>query len=353
MDIKGSAGKENFFGLSLREVAERVSGRNLPLFVSRQLWQWVYHKLAFEPERWSNISRINRLQLMETFSFELPQVVRRMDDGQGTSKYVLLLEDQELVECVVIPEKGHITFCVSSQVGCPLACRFCATGRMGFRRNLAVSEILAQVLLMKRDIHPFSGKLNLVFMGMGEPLLNRENLFLALDIIGSTEGLSVSQKNITVSTAGISAGIDELLERFPGIKLSLSLNGYDSRSREEVMPVNRREPIEKILLRLKRYRSRNRVTFEYVLLPGINDAPEHARKLAAWLRGIPCKINLIPFNPFPGAPYTRPEESVVDRFAALLHQQNYTVVVRWSKGGGIAAACGQLAGKVELEQKPV
>ncbi len=344
---------ENFFSLTLQEVTERVTQEKLPAYIARQLWQWVYHKLSPDPDRWSNIARINRKQLAGMFSFDLPKVVQRISDDQGTSKYLLLLDDKQFVECVTIPEKGHVTFCISSQVGCPLACRFCATGKLGFRRNLTVSEIISQVLLMKQAVSPYTGKLNLVFMGMGEPLLNRKNLFKALEIITSGEGLSVSQKNITVSTAGILAGIDELLDRYPGVKLSLSLNGYDSRSREEVMPVNGKEPIEEILKRLRRYRSRNRVTFEYVLLPGINDAPDHAKQLAAWLRGIPCKINLIPFNPFPGAPFSRPEAADVDRFAALLHQRNYTVVVRWSKGGEIAAACGQLAGQVDREPDSV
>ncbi len=335
--------KDDFFRHSHQSLVACVVSEGLPRHVASQLWQWVYQKLQLSPLRWSNIAKIRREQLTDLFAFDLPETVSLLSDGQGTSKSVLRLRDGHLIECVTIPEKGHLTFCLSSQVGCPLACRFCATGRMGFKRNLSISEIVTQVFLMKQAIGPFHGKLNLVFMGMGEPLLNRENLFSALDIITTESGFSISPKSITVSTAGILSGIDALIERFPSIKLSLSLNGFDARSREELMPINRSEPIEPILERLRRYQSRNLVTFEYVLLPGVNDTPEQARRLAAWIRGIPCKLNLIPFNPFPGAPFTRPDRDSVDRFAALLHQQQYTVVVRWSKGGEIAAACGQLA----------
>jgi len=334
--------KDDFFCHSLQSLIERTEAAGLPRYVATQAWQWVYHKLQIDPEKWSNISKVRRIVLTELFSFALPEVEQRLSDGLGTCKLVLKLRDRQRIECVTIPEKGHVTFCVSSQVGCPLACRFCATGKMGFKRNLTVSEIVAQVFLMKQAIQPFIGKINLVFMGMGEPLLNRDNLFAALDIITSDIGFSISQKSITVSTAGILMGIDALFERFPGIKLSLSLNGYDAQSRDALMPVGRKEPIQAILNRLKHYRSRNRVTFEYVLLPGVNDMPEHATLLAAWLKGIPCKINLIPFNPYPGSSFVRPQVESVDRFAALLHQHQYTVAVRWSKGGEIAAACGQL-----------
>lgn len=345
--------KDNFFGCSRQSLKARVQESGLPAYLADQLWRWVYQKLAWEPAQWSNIAKARRVQLSERFSFELPRAVRCLADGQGTSKTVLQLSDGHLIECVSIPETGHVTFCVSSQVGCPLACRFCATGRLGFKRNLAVAEIIAQVLIMKRACSPFSGKLNLVFMGMGEPLLNSDNLFAALDVITASDGLAIPPKSITVSTAGILAGIEKLLERFPTVKLSLSLNGYSVSSRDELMPVGRKEPITAILQRLRCLRSRHRVTFEYVLLPGCNDSPEQARQLAAWLHGIPCKINLIPFNPFPGAPFSRPETAVVDRFATQLHRHGFTVVVRWSKGGEIAAACGQLAGVTNHEQSPV
>lgn len=334
----------SFFDLEPDGLAEYITGAGMPRYIAAQLWQWVYHKLVLDHRLWSNIAKLRREQLAGLFSFELPEVVETLDDGQGTAKQVLRLNDGRRVECVSITEKGHMTFCISSQVGCPLGCRFCATGRMGLVRNLTTAEIVAQVVLLKRAISPFSGKLNLVFMGMGEPLLNQKNLFRALRTIASETGLSISPKNITVSTAGIKAGIEALFADFPTLKLSLSLNGYDAPSRLDLMPVGRKEPIEAILDLLRRHRSRNRVTFEYVLLPGVNDAPAHARQLASWLHGIPCKINLIPFNPFPGAPFDRPDVASVDRFAALLHQKQFTVVVRWSKGGEIAAACGQLAG---------
>lgn len=345
--------KDDFFRHTLESLRSQISSQSLPAYIGDQIWQWVYQKMVLDPDRWSNIAKMRRVQLQDFFSFALPQLVHLQTDDMGTKKALLRLGDGQQIECVHIPERGHVTFCISSQVGCPLGCRFCATGQMGFRRNLTVSEIVAQVYIMKQQIVPFSGKLNLVFMGMGEPLLNREALFTALEVITSPQGLAVSQKNITVSTAGILDGIDALLNRFPAVKLSLSLNGFDARSRQELMPVNAREPIEPILERLRRYRSRNRITFEYVLIPGVNDAPQHAHRLVSWIRGIPCKVNLIPFNPFPGAPYGRPEASAVDGFAALLFQKNLTVVVRWSKGGDIAAACGQLAGRANHEQSPV
>ncbi len=331
----------------LDELKAELSAAGFRGFVARQVFQWVYHKNNQDPGSWSDIAKADRERLAGLYDFRPLPVLARQDDAEGTRKLLFGLRDPLKVEAVLIPEKGRYTLCLSSQAGCPLGCVFCATGAMGFRRNLTSGEIVSQVLSLKRELGEYAGRLNLVFMGMGEPLLNYDNVARALRLITEPDGLNVSPRHVTVSTAGILAGIERLERDFPQVKIALSLNAPDPALRGELMPVSRGEGLEGLLAHFRARRLRQRITFEYVLLAGVNDAPAQARQLARLLHGIPSKVNLIPFNPSPGLRFRRPDEAAVEAFRAVLLDKGLTVVTRWSKGRGIRSACGQLAVREE------
>ncbi len=330
------------YDLSYHELKEEIAGAGMPDFTIIQVFQWIYGKNLEDISAWSNISKTNRQVLAREYDTCLDKVADIKSDQEGTRKFLIELKDGKRIEAVLIPEKHHYTFCISTQVGCALGCKFCATGKMGFSRDLSSGEILSQVLILKKEIKEYTGKLNLVFMGMGEPLLNYENLKKALEIITAGKGMAISPRNITVSTAGILKGIQRLEADFPRIKVSLSLNAPDARLREELMPISRKEQLSGILGYLRQTRRKYRITFEYVLLRGINDSLADAKKLAAMVKGIPGKINLIPCNEADGIEFQTPLQSVVDGFSEYLHEKGFTVVVRWSKGQAIRSACGQL-----------
>lgn len=331
----------------LDELQDELSAAGFRGFVARQAFQWVYHKNNQDPASWSNIAKADRERLAAMYDWQPLPVLARQDDGEGTRKLLFGLRDLLQVEAVLIPEKGRYTLCLSSQAGCPLGCAFCATGAMGFRRDLTAGEIVSQVLSLKKELGDYSGRLNLVFMGMGEPLLNYGSVARALRLITAPDGLNVSPRHVTVSTAGILEGLERLERDFPLVKVALSLNAPDTGLRGELMPVSRREKLEDLLAHFRGRRLRQRVTFEYVLLAGVNDAPAQARLLARLLHGIPSKVNLIPFNPSPRLRFRRPDAAAVEAFRAVLLDKGLTVVTRWSKGGGIRSACGQLAVREE------
>ncbi|MCP4219164.1 MAG: 23S rRNA (adenine(2503)-C(2))-methyltransferase RlmN [bacterium] len=364
------------YDLSYQQLEKEIVEAGIKKFAANQVFQWLYGKIVPDIACWSNVSKVNREILSGKYHTSLNTIEDVRTDSMGTKKFLFRLADKRCIEAVSIKEKGHYTFCISTQVGCALACRFCATGTMGFIRNLTSGEILSQILTLKKDLEhqppekksqreeephhigtdaqaanvPYTGKLNLVFMGMGEPLLNYRKLALALEIITAENGISISPRNITISTAGILEKIMQFEKDFPRIKISFSLNASDGLSREQVMPISIKEPLEDIL---EYFRStgkirKHRVTFEYVMLKGVNDSPGDARKIAKLLRGIPCKINLIPFNPHPSARYGTPTVKAVEAFDQHLHSAGYTVIVRWSKGKDIKSACGQLAGDNDL-----
>jgi 23S rRNA (adenine2503-C2)-methyltransferase len=312
-------------------------------YVARQAFQWVYHKNSQDLSSWSNIAKADRGKLAGQYDWRPRPVLARTGDGQGTRKLLIGLADGLKVESVLIPEKDHFTLCLSTQVGCPLACRFCATGAMGFRRDLTAGEMVSQVLALKQELGEYKGKLNLVFMGMGEPLLNYESLSRALRLLMEPDGLNVSPRHITVSTAGVLAGLKRLERDFPRVKIAFSLNAPDAALRAELMPISRREELAGLLAHFREQPRRQRITFEYVLLGGVNDSAAQAAKLAGLLRGIPAKVNLIPYNENPGLPFSRPDEAAVERFRAVLLAKGLTVITRWSKGQEIRSACGQLA----------
>jgi 23S rRNA (adenine(2503)-C(2))-methyltransferase len=339
------------YDLSYQQLEGEITAANLKKFTADQVFQWLYHKNIQDIDKWTNLSKTNRELLSKHYNTRLNAVPDIVEDQEGTKKFLVQLADQHKIEAVLIPEKHHYTICISTQVGCPLNCAFCATGKMGFKRNLTAGEIVSQVLIIKKELPGYMGKINIVLMGMGEPLLNYDNLKKALEIITSEKGLSISPRNITLSTAGLLEEIKRFEADFPGVKISFSLNAPDASLREKLMPTARKEKLADILTYFKttKKRRKHRVTFEYVLLRGVNDSLAHARKVPELLKGISCKINLIPYNKNPGLPFETPGKGEVEAFSDYLHSRGYTVIVRWSKGRGIQSACGQLAtsGKVD------
>jgi 23S rRNA (adenine2503-C2)-methyltransferase len=271
----------------------------------------------------------------------------------GTQKILFRLRDGKIVESVLMQDRDWQTLCISSQVGCAVACTFCMTGFGGFRRHMTRGEILSQFLLAKRLVNNGTSPRNIVFMGMGEPMLNLDQVIPALRLLTDSNGMDVSPRRITVSTSGILPGIQRLGEADTGVNIAISLNASNNTFRNQIMPINKAYPIEALLDACRAFplKSRRRITFEYVLLGGLNDQLQNARELAGLLRGLPCKVNLIPWNPDAHLPYQRPDEESVRRFQQFLLDHHYTVSVRYSKGVDIGAACGQLAGHWEAEQK--
>lgn len=323
-----------------------------PKFRAVQLWQWLWRKMARDFEGMSDISRATRARLAEAARIRWPEVAQKQESADGTVKFLLRMEDGALVESVLIPSEGRDgrrrwSQCLSSQVGCPMACTFCATGSMGFTRNLSMGEILGQVLVARDhlgDTRPDWPVLrNLVFMGMGEPLLNWGAVKDALVSLNDDRGLNFSPRRITVSTCGIPEGLRELGES--GLAyLAVSLHAPNQALRERLMPRAARWPLPELMGALAAYplKTRERITFEYLLLGGVNDSPEHAAELARLVNRVRGKLNLIVFNPWPGAPWQAPSEERVLAFERALWERNITAIVRKSKGQDIAAACGQL-----------
>jgi 23S rRNA (adenine2503-C2)-methyltransferase len=327
----------------LAELQGELRAAGFRAYTARQVFQWLYQKNSQNPAAWSNISKADREKLSDLYEWGCRPVLSVQNDNQGTRKLLIGLADGQKIETVLIREKDHYTFCLSTQVGCALACRFCATGTMGFRRNLSAGEIVSQILILKKELGEYAGKVNLVFMGMGEPLLNYENLSLALRRIIAVDALNISPRHITVSTVGILENLKKLEHDFPQVKIAFSLNAPNNDLRAQLMPVSRRENLDSLLAYFREKKRRQRLTCEYVLLRGVNDSPAQARELARLLHGIPAKVNLIPYNENPALPFQRPDENAVEKFRSELVSRGLTVITRWSKGQNIRSACGQLA----------
>ncbi len=265
----------------------------------------------------------------------------------GTKKFLFQLDDGNRVESVLIPDKARLTLCLSTQVGCALGCRFCLTGKLGWKRNLTTSEILNQILAVKKTLSGKASITNIVLMGMGEPLANYENTLKALALMVHPDAFKFSSRRITLSTAGLLPQLEQLSKEKISFCLAISLNASDEETRSYLMPVNRRYPLNKILrlCKILPLRPRSRITFEYVLVHGINDSPQDAKRLIGLLRGIPSKVNLIPLNEAPGIPFKKPSDEAVKRFQEILMEGGLTAIVRTSKGSEISAACGQLQAK--------
>ena len=333
-------------GMSLEEMEEFIRGLGKERYRARQLFRWVYKKGASDFEVMTDLSKPFREELSRIARIGSIREVRRLTSRDGSAtKFLLELEDGERVESVLIRDEGRRTVCLSCQVGCPLGCKFCATGKMDFKRNLTAGEILEQLLHIRKVLWGEGEEVtNAVFMGMGEPLLNYGEVMKAVRLIRHEMGIGLGARRITLSTAGIVPGMERLSEEGVPIGLAISLNATDDATRTELMPINSRYPMKVLLKAAKDFsrRYKRRITFEYVLIYGVNDSPEHARKLAEILKGIPCKVNLLPYNPIPDAPFERPPDERVLKFQEVLLSRNYTATLRDSKGRDIGAACGQL-----------
>lgn len=345
--------KPNLIGKNLEELTQIVMEAGHPAFRAKQLYEWIYRHAALTFDDMTTLSKQFREWLISNYSLSFPLISKVYGKKeQGSQKILFSLHDNKTVESVLMEERQHQSLCVSSQVGCAVDCKFCMTGFGGFQRQMTASEIVAQFLLTKKLINDNVAPRNMVFMGMGEPLLNLDNVLPAIRLLTDSQGIDVSPRRITVSTSGIVPGIERLGDADTGVNIAISLNASNDEFRNQIMPINKKYPIAELLNACRNFpmKSGRRITFEYVLLAGLNDQPKHANELIAMLRGLPCKVNLIPWNPDPQLPFKRPEENAIRHFQSLLQSKNYTVTVRYSKGLDIGAACGQLAGHLKREQ---
>ncbi|MBI9077499.1 MAG: 23S rRNA (adenine(2503)-C(2))-methyltransferase RlmN [Desulfatibacillum sp.] len=339
-----SPDQTDILSLPYPALVQWLAAHKLKSYRADQIMQWIYQGQVDSFELMTNLAKRHRELLAKQFSIGRLKILQTLDSRDGSRKFLFQCRDGATIETVLIPEKGHHTLCVSTQVGCAMGCKFCCTASGGFTRNLEAHEIISQVRDIKATMEDPIQLRNLVFMGMGEPLANWDNLKQALDVIMNNDwGLEFSGRRVTVSTVGLAPNI-AALGSDTRVKLAVSLNAPDNEIRDQIMPINKKYPIEVLLQACKDFpvdHSR-RITFEYVLLKGINDSPEHARKLGKLLAHLPCKINLIPYNPHENSPYQRPDPQAVDAFLQVLLDKNYTAIVRHSKGLDIQAACGQL-----------
>ena len=329
-----------------------------------QLWQWIYQKGVREFDQMTNLSKEYRTLLTENFVVAIPEVVSKQVSIDGTRKYLVRIAGGHEVETVYIPEKDRGTLCISSQVGCTLTCSFCHTGTQKLVRNLTAGEIIGQVMLARDDLGewPESGRnpvntarllSNIVLMGMGEPLYNFENVRDAMKIAMDPEGIQLSRRRITLSTSGVVPEIARTATEI-GCLLAISFHGTTDKVRDKLVPINKRWNLEALLEALRDYpkvSNSERITFEYVMLKGVNDADEDAHRLVQLIKGIPAKVNLIPFNPWPGAPYERSSNNRINAFAEIIYQAGYASPVRKPRGEDIFAACGQLKSATERARK--
>lgn len=346
--------KINLLDLNRQQMREFFIEMGEKPFRADQVMKWIYHYCCDDFEQMTDINKVLRGKLMQRAEIRAPEVAEEMRSSDGTIKWAIRVGDQ-LVETVYIPEAERATLCVSSQVGCALECKFCSTAQQGFNRNLRVSEIIGQVWRAAKIIgaakvtgqRPIT---NVVMMGMGEPLLNLNNVVPAMDIMLDDFGFGLSKRRVTLSTSGVVPALDKLGDMID-VALAISLHAPNDTIRDEIVPINKKYNIETFLAAVKRYigksnANQGRVTIEYVMLDHINDSTDNAHELAALLKDTPCKINLIPWNPFPGAPYGRSSNSRIDRFSKVLMDYGFTTIVRKTRGDDIDAACGQLAGDV-------
>ncbi len=333
--------RTNLKSLNIKEIEHFLKGFGQPPFRARQLVHWIYEKFVQSIEEITEFSKELRERLSEKAYISNLEILDKQKSKDGTEKFLFQLHDRETIESVLIPDEQRLTLCISSQVGCAMGCRFCLTGRLGLRRSLEAHEIVDQIISVSRYIYP-KKITNIVLMGMGEPLANFENVVDALWRI--TDYMKVSPRRITLSTAGIVPKILELPEFAPMINLAISLNATTDEVRDYLMPINKIYPIKELLNACRKFPlpPRRRITFEYVMLKGINDSLEDAKRLILLLKGIPCKVNIIPFNPYEGSEFQRPDDKRVMDFQKMLIDSNITSLIRKSKGQDILAACGQL-----------
>lgn len=348
--------RPNLLGMTLAELEAFFADLGEQKFRARQVMKWMHHRCAGSFEEMTDLSKALRDKLNATACIQPPQVVLEHISADGTRKWVLEVTGGSHVETVLIPAgDNRRTLCVSSQVGCSLDCSFCSTGKQGFQRNLTSAEILGQLWVAQKSFGPRTDSTrrpvtNVVMMGMGEPLMNFQPVVNAMQVMLDDQGYGLSKRRVTLSTSGLVPQIDQLGEVLD-VSLAISLHAPNNALRDQLVPINRKYPIETLLAACQRYLDKcgdsRSITVEYTLIAGINDQQQHARELAGLLRGLACKINLIPFNPFPGSDYQRPSRNQVMRFQSWLHELGYSAPVRITRGEDIDAACGQLVGRVK------
>ncbi|MBD1390801.1 bifunctional tRNA (adenosine(37)-C2)-methyltransferase TrmG/ribosomal RNA large subunit methyltransferase RlmN [Neiella sp. HB171785] len=349
------AEKINLLDLSRQQMREFFVEMGEKPFRADQVMKWIYHFGYDDFEQMTNINKVLRQKLIERAEIKAPEVATEQRSSDGTIKWALTVAGGQEVETVYIPEEGRATLCVSSQVGCALECTFCSTAQQGFNRNLSVAEIIGQVWRAAKIIGPAALNddrpiTNVVMMGMGEPLLNVKNVVPAMDLMMDDFGFGLSKRRVTLSTSGVVPALDKLADQID-VALAISLHAPNDELRDEIVPINKKYNIDTFLASVRNYLSKSnanqgKVTVEYVMLDHVNDSMEQAHELAKVMKNTPCKINLIPWNPFPQAPYGRSSNSRIDRFAKVLMEHGFTVIVRKTRGDDIDAACGQLAGDV-------
>ncbi len=344
----------NFFNLTLPELQQFFIDLGEKPYRATQIMKWVYHRGVIDITQMTDLSKVLRDKLVNLLQFRLPEIESEKISHDGTRKWLIRVDEKNCIEMVFIPETDRGTLCVSSQVGCALDCSFCSTGKQGFSRNLHQFEIIGQVWLANTRLGYYNGPqgnriiTNVVMMGMGEPLLNFDNVVRAMDLMKDDLGFNLSTKRVTLSTSGVVPTIDKLAAT-TRVALAVSLHAPNDPLRDVLVPINRSYPISELLEACRRYSQTNNddpITFEYVMLAGINDSEKEARQLATLLKDFPAKVNLIPFNPFPDSGYTCSRKQDIDRFRDILMQSGLITITRKTRGDDIDAACGQLVGQV-------
>ena len=346
--------KINLLGYSLESLEVFFNDIDEPKFRAKQLIKWVHQKGILDFSQMTDFNKILREKLEQVACLRTPMVEKVYKSAEGTIKYLVKLESGSMIEMVRIPEKKRMTLCISSQAGCALQCTFCATGAQGFETNLTPDEIIGQLWLAnfyQEDEPPIT---NVVFMGMGEPLLNFEPVIESAKIMKEQLAYGLSRKRITISTSGITPQIDKLCDEID-VSLAISLHAPTNELRDEIVPINKKYPISNLMNScdnyLKSYDGKRSITIEYILIDGINDSEELARKLAKLLSNISCKINLIPFNPFEGSSYRRSKRKTIENFKKILMDKGFITTLRVTRGDAIDGACGQLVGKLNKSIK--
>ncbi len=336
----------NLTGMTLDEIETFIARLGKEQYRARQIMKWIHRSGVTSFEEMTNLSKVFREEIATLARAALPRIEEIQESQDGTKKVLFRLEDDRFIESVLIRERNHWTQCISTQVGCAMGCRFCLTGRYGLTRNLFPAEIAGQVTALRFNTPEGEDIKNIVMMGMGEPLANYENILTAIEIITSDTGPAFSKRKITVSTCGITPMIRRLGED-AAVNLAVSLNAPDDRRRSYLMPVNKKFPLKGLIDACRHYPMprRRMITFEYILMDGVNDSEKDAKALASLVREVHCKFNLIPFNEFQGSAFKRPSDKKIRVFHDILVQEHYTTMTRPSKGDDILAACGQLSGQ--------
>ena len=346
--------KVNLLGYSLKSLEDFFDSIEEPKFRAKQLIKWIHQKGALDFDEMSDLNKNLRKKLKSIALIKPPQIEEVHKSSEGTIKYLIKLESGSMVEMVRIPEKKRITLCISSQAGCALQCTFCATGAQGFERNLSADEIIGQLWLANFSDKKNSPITNVVFMGMGEPLLNFIPVIESAKLMKEQLAYGLSRKRITISTSGITPQIDQLCDEVD-VSLAISLHAPTDQLRDEIVPINKKYPISELINSCKKYLlnydGKRSITIEYVLIDGVNDSEELAIKLAKLLSNISCKINLIPFNPFDGSNYRRSKQNKIEEFKKILMNKGFITTLRVTRGDQIDGACGQLVGKLKKSIK--